>query len=192
MNDEGVTSGGTNDEGKTPDAGKTPDDGGKPAKSFTQDDVNAIVRREIERERAKIGDLDDLKRKAGEFDKLTDAQKSEAQKFAEKTSSLERDVADRDRTIQEMRIQGSVATAAAKLNFHDPDDAWKLIDLANVDFDADGAAKNVDKVLEALAKAKPHLVRNGGRPGSFDGGSRTPAADEDMNTKIRRAAGRTT
>ncbi|WP_415477704.1 DUF4355 domain-containing protein [Bifidobacterium psychraerophilum] len=64
---------------------------GKPSdsKTFTQEELNAVVEQRLNRERAKYGDYDDLKAKAERFDQAEDAQKSELQKLAEKNQKTE-------------------------------------------------------------------------------------------------------
>jgi hypothetical protein len=61
--------------------------------SFSQADVDRIVADRITRERGKFKDYDDLKNKAGEFDKLQDSQKSELQREAEKRTAAEAELA---------------------------------------------------------------------------------------------------
>jgi hypothetical protein len=83
-------------------------------------------------------------------------------------------------TIAERLIRAEVASVARDLEFADPDDAWKLADLAEVKADDD---LNVDralvkKTLEKLAKDKPYLLKVGGgapKPGTPPRGMGTPA-----------------
>ncbi|MEU6204585.1 hypothetical protein ABZ814_13470 [Micromonospora musae] len=62
--------------------------------TFTQADVDRIVADRLGRERGKYADYDQLKAKAGEFDKLAEAQKTEAEKSAERLTAAERKAAD--------------------------------------------------------------------------------------------------
>lgn len=59
------------------------------SKTFTQDEVNAIVVKRLAQEKAKYEDYEAIKAKAAEFDKLEEANKSELQKASEKVAALE-------------------------------------------------------------------------------------------------------
>lgn len=61
---------------------------------------------------------------------------------------------------------------ASKLGFLDPDDAWRLIDLADVEFDEAGTPANIDKLLKGILSRKPYL---GGRVGSGTSPTNPPA-----------------
>lgn len=58
-------------------------------KTFTQDELNAIVNDRLGRERAKYSDYDAMKAKAAKFDELEEANKTELQKASEKVSALQ-------------------------------------------------------------------------------------------------------
>ena len=58
-------------------------------KTFTQDDVNAIVGERLAREREKFADYELLKEKASKFDEAEEASKSELQKATERAEKLE-------------------------------------------------------------------------------------------------------
>jgi hypothetical protein len=45
------------------------------------------------------------------------------------------------------------------LNFLDPSDAWRLLDLSALDFDENGEPLGIAEKLQALAKEKPYLLR---------------------------------
>ena len=58
-------------------------------RTFTQDELNAIVNDRLGRERAKYSDYDAMKAKAAKFDELEEANKTELQKASEKVSALQ-------------------------------------------------------------------------------------------------------
>ena len=75
-------------------------------KTFTQDEVNAIVGERLAREREKFADYDSLKEKATKFDEAEEASKSELQKATERAEKLESELngykkAEELRTIRE-------------------------------------------------------------------------------------------
>lgn len=111
-----------------------------------------------------------------ELKKLREASLTEAEKREQRLTDLERAEADWKRERQELRLSRDVERAAAKAGFIDPGDAWRLIDISSVEFDAEETAQNVDTLVSDLAKAKPHLISAGQPPppprpaGSFDTG----------------------
>jgi len=77
-------------------ATSTDEKGGKPdyTPPATQADLDRIIADRVSRERAKYADYDDVKSKAAEHDKLVDAQKTEAQKAAERLAAAEKRAAE--------------------------------------------------------------------------------------------------
>lgn len=74
-------------------------------KTFTQDELNAIVGERVARERDKYEGFEEYKAKAAEFDRLEEANKSELQKASEEVASLKAQVAQmtKDNEVREMR-----------------------------------------------------------------------------------------
>ena len=74
-------------------------------KTFTQDEVNAIVTDRLTRDRAKYADYDALKEKAEKFDQLEEANKSELQKATERADALqvELDKLKGENAVRELR-----------------------------------------------------------------------------------------
>lgn len=115
---------------------------------------------------------------------MTEQEKAVAQARIEgKTEAL--------KTATSRLVQANVeAVAAGKLA--DPSDAVAMIDLEQFEVDDNG---NVDRkaivaAIDKLIAKKPYLAGRTG--GSFDGGARSGSAssDDDMNLRLRRAAGR--
>lgn len=61
----------------------------EPERTFTQSELDAIVRDRLARERGKYADYEELKSKATKFDEAEEASKSELQKATEKANALE-------------------------------------------------------------------------------------------------------
>lgn len=75
-------------------------------KTFTQEEVNAIVADRLDRERKKYDGFDELKAKAAKLDEIEEANKSELQKANEKAQALEAELngykkANEIRTLRE-------------------------------------------------------------------------------------------
>ena len=75
-------------------------------RTFSQDEVNAIVGKRLAEEKVKYADYDDLKAKAAKFDEVEEANKSELQKATERAATLEQELnsmkkAEEVRTVRE-------------------------------------------------------------------------------------------
>lgn len=71
------------------------------AKTFTQDELNALIGDRLKKEREKFADYEELKKKASEFDKAEDAKKTELQKAQEALDTM---TAERDRLLREKSV----------------------------------------------------------------------------------------
>lgn len=98
------------DEGVTP---STPDDSGRRPRSYSEEDVNRIVKERLARERAKHADYDDVKRRAGEADTL----QSELEKSKAETEELRTKV---EHAEHERKLTAIRSTVAAKYGITDP------------------------------------------------------------------------
>jgi hypothetical protein len=89
------------------------------------------------------------------------------------------------------RLVAAEVRAAAAGKLANPQLASRLIDCDQFTVADDGTvdAKAVASAIEALLKSEPYLAA-GARPAPLPGGSATPSTGLDMNSIIRRAAGR--
>jgi len=122
-------------------------------------------------------------RKAAQLSEVEKARKAQADAEARARATEER--------LRTAAIRNAVVLAASKANFYDPEDAFRLADLAAVQVADDGAVTGVDGALKELVKAKPHLVKaasGGGDINATAAGRQTrPSADEVLRQK--RASG---
>ena len=79
-------------------------------RTFTQSEVNNLIKERLERERSKYKDFDDLKAKAAKFDEMEEANKSELQKMSEKAQSLEAELNAMKKAAEVRSIREKVAT----------------------------------------------------------------------------------
>lgn len=81
----------------------------EPERTFTQSELDAIVRDRLARERGKYADYEELKEKAGKFDEAEEASKSELQKATEKATALEAQLTalTREKEISELKSKVS-------------------------------------------------------------------------------------
>lgn len=87
-----------------------------------------------------------------------EAKLSESERLQKRLSELEREREAWMRERQERTLKYETMLTASRLGIVDPEAAYRLLDLAKLDFDDDGAPKNLDQALKDLLKAKPYLA----------------------------------
>lgn len=122
----------------------------------SQEELNRIIAERVSREKAKYADYADLKAKAGEFDQLTESQKSETQKAVERAEAAERALLE----TQSERLRLSVIAK------HQIPEEYQ-------DFVAGGS----EEELIAKAEKVQTLISNAGKPDPF------PKADPSQGAK---------
>lgn len=130
--------------------------------------------------------LGDLRKEAGNYrtsakkaeddlKKLTDANKTDAEKQADRLKELEKAQEAHQSERRELLTRMEIERLARKLNIVDEEAAYRLMDLAGVEYDQQsGKPTNVEKLLQELAKARPYLVAQQGTD-KGSGGSGTGA-----------------
>jgi len=79
-------------------------------KTFTQEEVNAIIADRLKRESTKYSDYESLKAKASKFDEMEEANKSELQKATEKADALQKKLDDMTRNNSVREIRDKIAS----------------------------------------------------------------------------------
>ena len=124
----------------------------------SQDELNKIITARVERERAKYADFDDLKAKAARLDEIEAANKTEAQKMADRLELAEKSAAQAQRDALRFKI-------ASKFGVTD-DDA----DLFLTGTDEETLTKQAERLAaRAEESGKPRAPRpdpNQGRTGA--------------------------
>ena len=143
------------------------------------------ARREAAKHRTELARYKDAESAAAE------AAKSELQKAIERAEAAERARDERDAQLKGFQLRLATVEAARKAGFRNPEIAHRLISMSEVEYTDQGEPKNLDTILAKIAKSDPYLV-NGQASGSPDlgGGPRGTPPATDVNTMIRRAAGR--
>lgn len=138
-------------------------------KTLTQAEVDKQIEVRLARERRKFADYDDLKKKAGQFDKLQENQKTELQK-------KEDQLAAQAVEIQRYKV-AEIRVAAAKAAGLDPDLA-EFITAADPD-EAEEQAKKLAERFKTSAK----------QPDFKQGARQTPPAQRSRDELLRGLAG---
>jgi flagellar biosynthesis GTPase FlhF len=101
---------------------------------------------------------------------------SETEKLQKRLAELEREQANYQRERQERTLKYEVMLAASRMGIVDPEAAYKLLDLASIEFEEDGTPKNVEKALRDLIAKRPYLASGAaGSPMNPARGQSSPA-----------------
>lgn len=79
-------------------------------RTFTQDEVNAIVGKRLAEEKGKYSDYEEIKAKAAKFDEAEEANKSELQKAVERANNLEAELAGIKKSEEIRQTREKIAT----------------------------------------------------------------------------------
>lgn len=175
--------GGTGGDGKGGDGGdgKGGDgkDGGKgnePFISFPDEAafmrrVNQASRQELEKMAKELGfeNADALKAAAKAKKEADEAAKTELEKEKARAEKAENEKKAALEAANTRLINAEIKVFAVQAGFVDPADAVALVDKSGIQVDEQGNVTGAKEAVEALTKAKPHLVgtgRPGGSPGS--------------------------
>lgn len=159
-------------------------------RTFTQDELDRIVNERVNKAKqsvsAQFRDHKELQEKAARLEELEAASQTESQRLQAQLEKTNRQVAEltaRESAAQERAqtaiVKAAVVRSASQANAADPEDVFALMDHSLVSIDENGTPVGVERAVEALLSAKPHLVRRGSG-GGFDGGARG-AATTDVN-----------
>lgn len=167
--------------------------GGAEKKTFSQDDVNRMIKARAEREiqallRAKgLAGMDELEALVQAKNAAKEAEMSELQKAQERAAQLEKQLADAAEKQKALMTQSDITAKAAKLGIIDPDAAYRLLDTSKLEYDEAGQPTNSEALLTGLLKDKPYLAGGGAsamNPAKSSGNQKDP-----ILTAARKAAG---
>ena len=142
------------DNGTPPGTGEKQGTGPTDEKKFTQADLDRLLQERLARESKKYADYDTIK---AELKRVKDAGQSDVQKLQETVSDLTAKMTAAEAKATANLIKSSVVAAAARLDFNDPGDAYRLLDLATFKVTEDGDIEGLDAALQKLLADKPYL-----------------------------------
>lgn len=155
------------DKDKDKDADDDGDGGDDDDSDDSDDDDDSDIKAELKRTREALKKAN--KEAKDRRLKLKKLEKAEAERAKAEMSDLEKmqtelDAATAERDslkagLTEVTIRHAFHQAANALGFVDPDDAYDLVDRSEIEFDEETLeVTGIDKLLKALAKAKPYLL----------------------------------
>jgi hypothetical protein len=160
-------------------------------KTYSQEDVDRVVRDRLARAEAKYADYNDLKKRAGEYDKLVESSKTDQQRAVEQARK-EGESEALKRANSRVITAEARALAAAK-QFRDPTDAVAFLraggalDSIKISDEGDVDTKALEAALDDLAKTKAYLLNEEKNPrpaGDAGQGPRQGAGIQSMNEII--------
>lgn len=197
---------GDGNDGDTPenpsDSNNDSDDQQPKVKTFTEDEVNEIVKKRLERVHKKYSDYEDLKaqleqlrqaeeeRKRAEMTEL-ERYKADLEKALNERQTFEQELAKLRESIKQERIKNAFITAATNANIAYIDDAYRLADLSSVTIDEDGNVVGMEDVIKALVEHKPFLLaqaKKEPKPIGESTNAKSDKSDKSAEQLLREAA----
>lgn len=149
---------------ETPDGTPTPEPTAQPAqpvqpdKTFSQEEVNRILAEEKRKHKGQYADYDQLKAAAAELAQLKEAQLSDAEKLQRQLEEMKAAKAQAESLARGTLIRSAIISEAAKLNFNDPEDAYRLIDVNTLTV-TDDKVEGVSEAVKVLAESRKYLLK---------------------------------
>lgn len=142
------------------------------ARTFTQAEVEELIRKRLEDRRSKYADYDDLKAAKEELDKIKLAQMSELEKAQAQVAQLQQERDDARKLAQDRLIRSAFVAEAAKAGAAHPEDAFALADQSGVAIDdATGQVSGVSAAIAALIEADRLVLASRPQAPALDGGA---------------------
>jgi len=195
--------GGDGGDGKGGDGKDGGKGGNEPFISFPDESsfmrrVNQASRQALEKMAKELGfeNADALKAAAKAKKEADEAAKTELEKEKARAEKAENEKKAALEAANTRLINAEIKVFAVQAGFVDPADAVALVDKSGIQVDEQGNVTGAKDAVEALAKAKPHLVskgKPGGSPGSAgnagrqDGGGGNQAGDFGKKLAEKRA-----
>jgi len=170
-------------DGEPPDKGRT----------FTQDELNAVVSDRLRREREKYADYDDLKAAKARLDGIDQERLTELEKVQKRADDAEKERDVARQRAQDTAIRAALAMEAAKAGALHPEDAFQLADLSSITIGDNGDVQGAVEAVAALIAGK-RLVLKGRGAADLDagagGGERTGERKPALTADELEAAGK--
>ena len=153
--EEQTTQNGTDPEPTPIEAEPTPTEADK---TFSQADLDRIVAERLAREKAKYQDYGDLKKAKAELDTIKEAQLTETERLQKQLADAQEQMTLAQRTAEETLIKSEIVSIAARLNFHDPEQVYRLVERELLEV-KEGKVAGAEDAVKSLAEKSPYLIK---------------------------------
>jgi predicted RNase H-like nuclease (RuvC/YqgF family) len=179
----------------------------KEEKLFTQDEMNEILRKRLERQQKQFekkygSDLEDRLRRLEELEQaekerkqaeMSDAERLQAQleELQKERESLAQQLQQVQSRAREQAIYNEFMKAANEHGIAYVEDAWALSAkrLSEIEFDEDGKPLGVADIVAELAKQKPFLLKQDTQPRTIGGANAPkPQPEKTKEQRLKEAA----
>ena len=115
---------------------------------------------------------------------------TELEREKQARAAAEQQAATLTSQLRDQALRTAAVAAATKLNFRNPELAYRLLNAGEVEYTDEGQPKNVESLLRDIAKAETYLTKPAGQ--DFGGGTRGQQgeAQPTMNDILRGAFGK--
>ena len=182
--DSGQDSNSKSSEGTPPD---TSEGENKPFATFPTESAlmarinqGAEARLKKAAEEAGFESVDAFKEAAKKAREIEEQNKTDLEKAKDREAQLEADLNITREKADRTLINSELKVFAAQMGFVDPDDAVVLADKTDIKVDDSDRVTGAKDAIDALAKAKPHLL---GKKKEIGGSSVNPGGDGDTTTE---------
>ncbi|OAK38955.1 scaffolding protein [Bacillus wiedmannii] len=160
--------------GSGDDPDKNPGGTDDPPKTFTQEELDEIVKKRLERERNKsaeqYGDYDDVKAKLAEYEKAEEERKkqemTEIERLQAEKEEADKKVLEASEAAQKAQekanariLNTEIKSIARALDANDPGDVLALLDKSSIQLDESGNYQGVEEAVNALKDSKPWMFK---------------------------------
>lgn len=121
--------------------------------------VDARTLEELKKLRKEHKSLRERLRQYEEAEKKRGEPGEDTEKLKVQLAEAQAQMAAAEQRIVEVTMRSAVVSKAAQLGFNDPEDAWRLIDLAALEADEEGNVSGIEEQLNKLLKEKPYLAK---------------------------------
>jgi hypothetical protein len=153
-------------------------------RTFSQEEVNRIVKDRLATAEPKYAELRD---KAAKFEELEAASQSELEKAQSAATKAEQERDDAIQRANQTLVKAAVIAEAAKQGAIDPDAVVALMPSNVVTIGDDGQVTGATEAVKSLLESKTYLVGEPTPAGPGDGGARTPVAAPSLDDQIKEA-----
>jgi len=126
--------------------------------TFTQADLDRVVKERVQRERGKFSDYKDLKAASVRLQEIEDSQKSETEKLTTQLAESQEQNARLLEAQTQTVIRHAVEAEARRVGFVHPEAAYSLADMAEIQLSDEGKVMGVADAIKTLSETYPELL----------------------------------